>query len=451
MKEPIICLCLLLWIGLQSSMAQVADTVYTRRHFLPENIVNSEAYRMTHISLPLMIVGLSTVNRDKRFRSMRNSYIPTLRYHHDDYLQYAPAVLLTGLKASGVEGASTWSKMLTTDALSVGILAITVNSLKLSTNRLRPDRTDHKSFPSGHSATAFMTATMLHKEYGLTRSPFYSIAGYSLATATALSRQLNNKHWFSDVLVGAGIGIVSTEMGYFLADQIFGNRGRIRQDKAYKPYVTDKKYGYLGLQTGYGIRANIKLPHNIEIGQLQGVYAALTGAGYFSDHWGVAGKAAFSQAAPDFKYKTYFALHPEADVKTDQVLSKSLTYSNFVLGLEYSTQVIPGIQAGGSVLGGVAWAGSYRIDFVKETDFYSTRTLFKTDSHMIPNIDLNCHLQRFVHTHMGVKLFFNYNLGFSDSHYSYYPLAENPIYGKGRYNLHSFAFGAEVSALLWRK
>ncbi|MCD8079912.1 MAG: hypothetical protein LUF04_05710 [Bacteroides sp.] len=86
MKEYIICFCLLLLIGIQSSTAQIADTIYTRRHFLPDHIVNSEAYRMTHISLPLMVVGLSTINSDKRFRSMRNSYIPTLRYHHDDYL-----------------------------------------------------------------------------------------------------------------------------------------------------------------------------------------------------------------------------------------------------------------------------------------------------------------------------------------------------------------------------
>ncbi|MCC8186608.1 MAG: hypothetical protein LIP08_03595 [Bacteroides sp.] len=119
--------------------------------------------------------------------------------------------------------------------------------------------------------------------------------------------------------------------------------------------------------------------------------------------------------------------------------------------MEYSTQVIPGINAGGSVMGGVAWAGSYRIDLVKETDLSITRTLFKAHSHIVPNIDLNCYIQRFVDTHMGVKLFFNYNLGFSENHYSYYPLAENPIHGKDKYHMHSFTFGAEVSALLWRK
>ena len=60
-----------------------------------------------------------------------------------------------------------------------------------------------------------MAATMLHKEYGLTRSPWYSIGGYTIATCIGMTRQMNNKHWLSDVLMGAGIGILSTELGYF--------------------------------------------------------------------------------------------------------------------------------------------------------------------------------------------------------------------------------------------
>ena len=67
----------------------------------------------------------------------------------------------------------------------------------------RPDGSNNKSFPSGHTATAFMAATMLHKEYG-PRSPWYSIAGYSMATVTVFRACSTNKHWFSDVLVSGG-------------------------------------------------------------------------------------------------------------------------------------------------------------------------------------------------------------------------------------------------------
>ena len=103
--------------------------------------------------------------------------------------------------------------MLTADAFSAALMAISVNAIKYTAKVQRPDGSNYKSFPSGHTATAFMTATMLHKEYGLTISPWISVAGYSVAAATGISRQFNNRHWLSDVLVGAGIGILTTELG----------------------------------------------------------------------------------------------------------------------------------------------------------------------------------------------------------------------------------------------
>ena len=105
---------------------------------------------------------------------------------------------------------------------------------------------------SGHTATAFMTASMLVKEYGY-KSPWIGIGAYSAATATGLMRMANNKHWLSDVLAGAGIGILSTEMGYYLADLIF-------KDKGIKRLVRDETYGrldkpsFFSLYVGMNIR-----------------------------------------------------------------------------------------------------------------------------------------------------------------------------------------------------
>ena len=114
--------------------------------------------------------------------------------------------------------------MLASHAMSVALMAGIVNALKYSAQVERPDGTDLRSFPSGHTATAFMTATMLNKEYGY-RSPWIGIGAYSVAAATGLMRMANNKHWLSDVMTGAGVGIVATEMGYYLTDLIFKQRG----------------------------------------------------------------------------------------------------------------------------------------------------------------------------------------------------------------------------------
>lgn len=64
----------------------------------------------------------------------------------------------------------------------------------------------------------------------MTRSPWFSVAGYGIATATGVMRVLNNRHWVSDVMSGAGIGIFAGELGYALADLLFKGKGLLRND-----------------------------------------------------------------------------------------------------------------------------------------------------------------------------------------------------------------------------
>ena len=68
------------------------------------------------------------------------------------------------------------------------------------------------SFPSGHTATAFAGAELVRAEYGWG----YGIAAYTVATGVAFMRLYNNRHWLNDVLAGAGVGIVSAQIGYWM-------------------------------------------------------------------------------------------------------------------------------------------------------------------------------------------------------------------------------------------
>ena len=130
---------------------------------------------------------------------------------------------MVGMKACGYQSRSSWGRMLVSDAFSAAIMAGAVNGIKYSVGRLRPDGSRHNSFPSGHTATAFMTATMLHQEYGW-RNPWFSIGGYTAAAITGVSRVFNNRHWLSDVVAGAGIGIGAVHLGYYLTDLIFKDK-----------------------------------------------------------------------------------------------------------------------------------------------------------------------------------------------------------------------------------
>lgn len=90
----------------------------------------------------------------------------------------------------------------------------TVDFLKDKTHKQRPSGGDFRSFPSGHTSLAFAAAEFMRMEYKDV-SPWYGYAAYSVATATGALRMFNKVHWFSDVLAGAGVGILSTKISYF--------------------------------------------------------------------------------------------------------------------------------------------------------------------------------------------------------------------------------------------
>lgn len=133
----------------------------------------------------------------------------------DSYLQFAPAAAVYVLNAAGVHGRHNLRDRTIILGISAVLTAGAVELVKRTTHEIRPDGSDDLSFPSGHTATAFASAEFLRQEYKDV-SPWYGIAGYAAATATGALRMYNNKHWFSDVVAGAGLGILSTKAAYWV-------------------------------------------------------------------------------------------------------------------------------------------------------------------------------------------------------------------------------------------
>jgi hypothetical protein len=149
-------------------------------------------------------------------RDLRNQLQPDgVKTGIDDYTVLAPILTTYGLDLAGVEGRNNLLHKSIILGTSTLFMYSTVRLIKNNTSVRRPSGRSVSSFPSGHTALSFMAAEFLHQEYGHV-SPWYSIAGYSIATATGFLRIYNDKHWLSDVMAGAGIGILSTKIAYWL-------------------------------------------------------------------------------------------------------------------------------------------------------------------------------------------------------------------------------------------
>ena len=135
--------------------------------------------------------------------------------HVDDYMQFAPAITAYTLKLCKVESAHNLLDMTILYGLSSILAGGIISKTKIITARERPDHSNNRSFPSGHTQTAFVAAEFLHQEYK-NQSVWISIGGYSAAAFVGIARVYNNKHWVSDVVAGAGIGILSTKLVYWI-------------------------------------------------------------------------------------------------------------------------------------------------------------------------------------------------------------------------------------------
>ena len=141
----------------------------------------------------------------------------------DNYLQYAPLATVFALKAAGVKSKSNFVNQVVISAKAELLMTTIVTVLKNVTQMERPSGGSVHSMPSGHTAQAFLSATILDMEYRDV-SPWIGVAGYAAATTTGVMRMVNNKHWISDVLVGAGIGILSTKAVYFTHQYKWGKK-----------------------------------------------------------------------------------------------------------------------------------------------------------------------------------------------------------------------------------
>ncbi len=222
-------LILLMFIGVTVSAQYSSLTSTNSYHFSTSDSAkvngNPASYgNSPHISaiVPISLVAggiiveslpSHTLFSKERIQQHVQGQLNGFRTSADNYLQFVPIAAMFGLKMAGVKSKSDFLNQAIITAKSELLVTAIVFSMKHFIHDMRPDGSADNTMPSGHTAQAFASATLLDMEYRET-SPWISVGGYLCATATGFFRVANNRHWASDVLIGAGIGIASVKVVY---------------------------------------------------------------------------------------------------------------------------------------------------------------------------------------------------------------------------------------------
>jgi len=199
--------------------------------------LKSKGFRATILPVVFIGYGLSTIKDNGIYSSydlnqdLRRKY-PNFQTSVDDYLIFAPFVELAMAYGLQVKGNH--------DFLNTGLLILKAEAInaalvfgfKSITNQERPDGSNNYSLPSGHTANAFLAASIIHNELRH-RSQWYGIGAYTIATSVGALRMLNNKHWQSDVFTGAGVGILSAHLAYLSHRNRWGTKPAISMYPTY--------------------------------------------------------------------------------------------------------------------------------------------------------------------------------------------------------------------------
>lgn len=240
---------LLFLLGMTSICAQntISDTIFV------QDTVQNLKFNYKQLIIPGVLLSYGFIGLESDQLKSYNAEIKEEvnedidhKVSIDDFSQWAPAASVYALNAFGVKGKNNLKDRSIILASSYLMMSVSVFALKNITKVERPDRSSNNSFPSGHTATAFAGAEFMYQEYK-DQSIWYGIAGYAVATGTGLFRMYNDRHWLTDVVAGAGIGILSTKAAYwiypYLQKKVFKSSKENKTASMIMPFYNGREVG----------------------------------------------------------------------------------------------------------------------------------------------------------------------------------------------------------------
>ncbi len=259
----------------------------------PKTVTGDSVRRNTpaiHLVTGAMLLGGGFVGHisDHNYSKQQEVYFPHHSSMADDVIRWLPTAARIGLRLAGVQGRSDWNRLLASHVAIYGLNYGITEALKRSIKQTRPDGYDNRSTPSGHAALAFMSATILDEEYGYL-SPLVPLGGYAVSTFVSFNRTMGHHHYSGDVLLGAGIGLLSTKIAYALCDRILKHHKPATNNSSNLAFSAHPSH--VGFYGGYRMAlSHFHTSDGFSIGLHPGIEAGLQGTWFPFRHIGISGR-----------------------------------------------------------------------------------------------------------------------------------------------------------------
>lgn len=192
----------------------------TDRYLKPAAIIIPTTFLLYGLLKPA-INGIQNIDNNIKADVLKK--YPTFHTNADDYLMWSPSAALYVLEAFNVKTKHKFKEKLILEGGSLLVTAGAGFVLRKITGNMEVYNKQGTKFPSGHTANAFRAAEIFHQEIK-DKNKLLSYAGYVAATSVGTLRILNKNHLLTEVLAGAGLGILSTKLTYWLFNKATHNK-----------------------------------------------------------------------------------------------------------------------------------------------------------------------------------------------------------------------------------
>ena len=226
--QRFLCLCLFTVFFCQLSIAKYqpdsipGTTEKPARYFRPASIILPSTL-LVYGCLKPVIPAIE--NLDNRIMENIRTNHPDFNTRIDDYLQWVPSASIYAMDALKVKTKHSFIEHLAIDAGSIIITGGAGFIMRKIIGNMEVYNSNGTKFPSGHTANAFRGAEIVFQELKDTHRVM-SYSGYLVASAVGVLRMYNKTHYLTEVLAGAGLGILSTKLTYLAFDKVKAHKKR---------------------------------------------------------------------------------------------------------------------------------------------------------------------------------------------------------------------------------